>query len=260
MTASVRLPIAALALLVAWAAFAAPGGADDAPSAPAPAPAPAPSAAPSAAPGRAESAAERGYRWLTTKAYIPPTLDRASFDRLWTTWSEPERSAAEHASEAGRRELLFTHYGFTPRPDDPTKPLQYVEDAQGRWSISCLACHSGALAGRAIAGLPNANFAFQSLADDLARLWKTTSARPPGGALFQLPIPLGETVGTTNAVVFSVALLTFRDKDLNPAFPKKVPTFVHHDLDAPPWWNVRRRERLYIDGFARRAIVRSCSS
>lgn len=205
---------------------------------------------PDSAPVRAETAAERGYRWLTTKPYIPPTLDRATFDQLYVEWAPAERAEAEHASPDERRRLLFAHYGFTPLPSDPSKPLQYVEDSAGRWSISCLACHGGALDGRPIPGLPNANFAFQSLADDIVATRARTGTKPPAGGMLPFRIPLGETVGTTNAVVFSVALLTFRDKDLNLVFPKKPPHFVHHDLDAPPWWNVRKRARLYIDGFA----------
>ena len=238
---------ATIVALIVAGAFARLSASDDGPVA-------GPKAVPSPNPTvvREDTPSQRGYRWLTTKAYIPPTFDRATFDQLWTAWSAPERAQAEKASPEDRRRLLFEHYGFTPLPSDPSKALQYVEDDRGRWSINCLACHSGALAGRPIPGLPNANFAFQSLADDVVAVRARAGGRPLVGALLQMPIPLGESVGTTNAVVFSVALLTFRDKDLNLVFPKSVPRFVHHDLDAPPWWNVKKRDRLYVDGFAKK--------
>ncbi len=235
-----------LALLVVSGAAAARSlaRAGDAPPIPAP-------AAPSVP--AAETAAERGYRWLTTKAYVPSTFDRATFEALWTVWPEAERSAAGRATPDERRRMIFERYGLTPFPGDPTRALQYVEDSQRRWSISCLACHAGALAGTPVPGLPNANFAFQSLADDVVAVQKSRGTESPSRSMLQFPIPLGETVGTTNAVVFSAALLQFRDKDLNVVFPKKPPHFVHHDLDAPPWWNVRKRDRLYVDGFAKKS-------
>ena len=240
-----RRLVPALLFVAAASCFARAG---DAPPVSAPVPAPAAPSSP-----HEETAAERGYRWLTTKAYVPATFDRVTFEALWTVWPEPERAAAEKALPEERRRMLFERYGFTPFPGDPTRALQYVEDAQGRWSISCLACHAGALAGRPVAGLPNANFAFQSLADDVVAVQTRTGSPSPSRPMLQFPIPLGETVGTTNAVVFSAALLQFRDKDLNVVFPKKPPHFVHHDLDAPPWWNVRKRDRLYVDGFAKKS-------
>src|SRR5438132_13398292 len=61
-------------------------------------------------------------------------------------------------------------------------------------------------------------------------------------------VPHSKTNRTTNALMFGVALFAFRDADLNVVLPASAPRFVHHDLDAPPWWNVKRRKRLYLDG------------
>ena len=63
-------------------------------------------------------------------------------------------------------------------------------------------------------------------------------------------VPLGGSIGTTNAVIFGVALASQRDGLLN-YFPRKnLPAMLHHDHDAPPWWHVKRKEMLYADGFA----------
>jgi hypothetical protein len=63
-------------------------------------------------------------------------------------------------------------------------------------------------------------------------------------------LPLGTTTGTSNAVMFGVALMNFRDADLN-FHPERPPApMTNHDMDAPAWWNVHRKTHLYIDGFA----------
>lgn len=242
-----RLPSVAAAALAAAVVAAAAG-----PGLASPEDASAPPAAPAAA-AAPEPSAARGYRHLLDTAYIPPTLDDAAFDGLWRVWPEPARAEAERADPATRRALAFRRYGLTPRPDDPRKPLQYVVDAAGRWSINCLACHGGALDGDVVPGLPNQSFAFQDLVDDLAAYAKAQHdpALSLSAAMWRR-IPLGGSHGTTNAVVFSQALGAFRDPELRVVLPKEAPTFVHHDLDAPPFWNVRVRPRLYVDGVTKK--------
>src|SRR5262245_12630374 len=55
----------------------------------------------------AETAAERGYRLLRTKAYLPQDFDQQTFDELWKTWEEPLRSQAERATAEERRKMAF---------------------------------------------------------------------------------------------------------------------------------------------------------
>jgi mono/diheme cytochrome c family protein len=216
-----------------------------------PAPEPPGAAPPAAAPLAAAfvPSAERGYTWLTTKAYVPSSFSEEDVASLWCVWPEPARSQAEAASPEVRRRLTFARYGLTPRPDDPAKPLQYVVDERGRWSMSCFACHGGQVGEQVLPGLGNAHFALQDLTDDLVAS-RAARGKPLGlGESMWRALPLGETHGTTNAVMFSVALLAYRDKDLNVVLPKQAPAFRHHDLDAPPWWHVARRKTLYSDGF-----------
>src|ERR1043166_7361143 len=76
-----------------------------------------------------ETQAERGYRLLTTKAYLPPDFDREVFDDLWKVWEEPLRSQAEAASPAERRRLAFARYGLTEAPGRAGDlALQYLDD------------------------------------------------------------------------------------------------------------------------------------
>ena len=197
----------------------------------------------------AETAAQRGYRYLTTRDYLPADFDQQTFDELWRLWEEPLRSRAEKASAGQRRRMAFERYGLTPRPDDAAKPLQYVVDNKGEWHMNCFACHGGAVLGKTTPGAPNADYALATLIEEVrttkARLGKTFSHMDLG-SLF---IPLGENVGTTNSVIFGVALMAKRDADLNVRGEQAMPKLVHHDLDPPPWWHFKKRNRLYIDGF-----------
>jgi mono/diheme cytochrome c family protein len=192
--------------------------------------------------------AARGYELLRTKAYVPSDFDQEVFDELWRSWPEPLRSRAEKAGPEERRRMAFRRYGFTA--DEEGRPHQYVVDSDGRWTINCLACHSGKVAGRAIPGSPNTHLALETLTEDV-RATKTRLGKPLRhmdlGILF---MPLGTTNGTTNAVNFGVALMAGREADLSLRLLARPPEMLHHDMDAPPWWNYKKRKRLYADGFA----------
>ena len=196
------------------------------------------------------AAADRGREHLLGRAYLPPDFDQEVFDALWTTWEEPLRSRAERADPPERRRMALERYGLVPHPDDPSRSLQYVVDVEGRWTMSCLACHQGQVRGRAIPGVPNSTYALETLTEEV-RAVKVRLQKPLGhmdvGSMF---LPLGTTVGTTNAVIFGVALMRHRDADL--AIVRKPPRFdlPHHDMDAPAWWHYARRGSLYVDGFA----------
>src|SRR4051794_14113453 len=126
---------------------------------------------PAAEPGPLESPASRGYRFLVEKAYLPADFDDETFAAAWKHWPEPLRSQAQNASVQERRPTAFERYGLTPRPDDPTKPLQYVVDASGTWTMNCFACHGGTIpdcqgGSRVWPGAPNARLALQTLTEE----------------------------------------------------------------------------------------------
>lgn len=192
----------------------------------------------------------RGFWFLTNKPYLPPDFSQEIFDQTWQKWPEPLRTQAKQATLLERRKMAFARYGLTPNPSDPAKPLQYVVDEQGNWTMNCFACHGGQVAGKVWPGLPNSNYALATLTEETRSL-KLAQGKPLGrmdvGSVF---LPLGATNGTTNAVNFGVALMAFRDADLNFHSDRLPPKMVHHDMDAPPWWHFRRKQQIYIDGFA----------
>ncbi|MEM1070433.1 MAG: hypothetical protein AAGI63_16145 [Planctomycetota bacterium] len=199
-----------------------------------------------------ENAAQRGYQLLTEVPLLTSDFSQAIFDEVWRSWPEPLRSKAEKATLQERREMAFERYGLTTRPnDDSGKPLQYVVDASGNWTMNCLSCHGGSVYGKPTVGAPNNRFALQTMTEELRstkfRMGKSLSRMDLGSAI----IPLGTTNGTTNAVVFGMGLMSYRDEQLN-IIPNVPETFVHHDMDAPPWWHFHKRPYLYIDGFAQK--------
>ncbi len=193
---------------------------------------------------------ERGRELLLSKAYLPADFDQEVFDALWTVWPESLRQQAKAASLSQRRLLAMERYGLQPHPNDPSRSMQYVVSADGSWSMSCLACHQGQVAGQVVPGLPNSNYALETLTHDV-RLVKLAQRKAFGHMdVGSLLLPLGTTNGTTNAVIFGVALMQHRDAALN--IVSRPPRFdlVHHDMDAPPWWHYQKRHSLYADGFA----------
>jgi hypothetical protein len=195
----------------------------------------------------------RGYELLLTKAYVAPAFDEETFGRLWESWEEPLRSWAAKATPADRRRMAFRRYGLDAQPGDPQhRPLQYVVDDAGRWTINCLACHQGSVAGRLIPGAANTRYALETLTADV-RATKLREGKPFGDMeLGSLVMPLGTTNGTTNAVMFGVALMSLRDADMNIHLDRPKIPLSNHDHDAPAWWNTARKERLYCDNFAPR--------
>lgn len=196
------------------------------------------------------TASQRGYRNLTTKAYLPSDFDQDIFDDLWTVWEEPLRSRAEKATVDSRRAMAMERYGLLPQQKLPSHALQYVVAPNGNWAMSCLACHQGQVAGKIFPGLPNTNYALETLTEEVRSI-KIRQQKSLGHMdLGSLLMPLGTTNGTTNAVMFGVALMRYRDKDLNIVARPFSFDMVHHDVDAPAWWHYAKRDRIYADGFA----------
>src|SRR5690606_4069017 len=86
--------------------------------------------------GLPETAAERGYRLLRTKAYLPPDFDQQVFDNLWQVWPEPLRTQARKATPAVRRKIAFSRYGLMEVPGGGRgrgPALGYVDDGKGGW-------------------------------------------------------------------------------------------------------------------------------
>lgn len=202
-------------------------------------------------PSLAARAAERGYHWLRTKPYLPADFDQEVIEELWKVWPEEDRQIAEKATPSERRRMIFSRYGLMEDPDRARATgtaLGYVPDGQGGWVMNCLACHAGKVAGRVIPGLPNSHFALETLTEDVRLTKIRLKKKLTHLDLGTLSFPLGTTNGTTNSVIFGILLGNLRDKDMKVIRSGPMPEVEHHDMDAPPFWNVKKKSRLYIDG------------
>ena len=197
---------------------------------------------------------QKGYSWLTEKAYLPPDFDQETFENVWKVWPAPLRKMAEAADPDQRREMAFDRYGLTTRPDDSNKPLQYVVDRDGNWIMNCFACHGGQVLGKTYPGAPNNRFALETLTAEIRLTKLQMNKRLTRMDVGSMVMPLGKTNGTTNAVMFGVALMAYRDAELNVHRNRLPPKMVHHDMDAPPWWHFKRKSHIYIDGFAHKGV------
>ena len=130
------------------------------------------------------AAAEAGYDHLVNSAYLPADFDQEVFDNLWTIWEEPAKSQAATADLAERRRMTMDRYGLFPHPLDPSRAVQYVVDDAGRWTMSCLACHQGTVAGRVVPGAPNTRYALETLTEEVRQV-KLLQGKPLGAT----PLP-----------------------------------------------------------------------
>ena len=214
-------------------------------------------------------AIELGWEVLTQKALLPSDFSQDVIDDIWRSWPEEARAKVENASPEDRLRAIYHRYGLSQRPELIVRndavatfesheetgsvgpPMQYVVDEDGNWTMNCLSCHGGSVYGVPTPGAPNNRYALQTLTEEVRstkfRLGKSLGRMELGS----LVIPLGTTNGTTNAVVFGMGLMQYRDSQLN-VVPNTPQTFVHHDMDAPPWWHFYKRPYLYIDGFAQK--------
>ncbi len=193
-------------------------------------------------------AAKRGYMNLVSNVYLPHDYDE---DVLKAIDVESVASPwADSRAVKGTRELTFERFGLSGRVEDPTKPLQYVVTKEGQYVMNCFSCHGGNLFGTTYPGAPNTSYDLESLTENVRRV-KLKLGKPLAHMdLGSLVMPLGTTVGTSNAVMFGVALMNYRDKDLNVHVGRRPADMTHHDMDAPPWWHFHKKHHLYIDGFA----------
>ena len=192
-----------------------------------------------------------GYRVLTENAYLQPDYDSEVLEQLEQgEWKLP----FPDTSKISKRLETWRAFGISPRPEDETKPLQYVvktdpSTQKQSFIMNCFACHGGNNFGVVFPGSPNTTYALESFTEQVRRVKlknRIKLAHMDVGSMF---MPLGTSVGTSNAVMFGVALMSFRDKDLNVV--NRAPAEMdHHDMDAPPWWQFSRKTHMYIDGFA----------
>jgi mono/diheme cytochrome c family protein len=185
---------------------------------------------------------ERGLHNLTHNPYGMMLLTAKLLESLPKVW-EPEWQAKLDPNDPDSvRKLAFERYGFSEATwDNKGAPMQFVVNQYGGWVQNCMLCHGGRVpgTGQSLIGMPNTELDMQTLYEDLTKL---TRYKPP----FELSF--GMSRGRTNAFVFSVELLRRRNEDLSTRKePLPMGDFRDSDLDAIPWWHLKKKTALYVD-------------
>lgn len=199
--------------------------------------------------------AARGYEILMTEPMATVIMKVADIDRLWTAWEEEEKAKAEAADADERVRMTFERYGWARRPDDAESkiPLDYTEDGKGNLVTNCFSCHGGKVAGVTIPGAGNTHVDLTTLSTDLARLRAIDNGRDPSrvpDTMAPFKTPLNFHRGFTNAVIFAPVFAGLRDAKLGRQFTEHPEMLLHHDMNPAPWWNFKKKTRIYADAFA----------
>lgn len=192
------------------------------------------------------------------------SLTRGEFSELWRQW--PDGARREHAMAATATELpglVRDYYGLHIDPLRGDVPTAFAADPERdgdpgqTWTLNCLACHGGALMGEFLPGLGNNTLMLEDLVSDVARSKGARRTQLEEGMLLA---EMGNTIGVTEAVLFSELLLALRGPDLElgnmrelmEAGLRGVRRLQEHPegllpLDAPPWWLLSQKSHLYFD-------------
>lgn len=195
----------------------------------------------------------KGYELLLNEPMAAPIMKVDEIDRLWKIWEPEEKAKAESATPEERRRMTFSRYGWAERDDNSGLPLDYTPDGQGNLVTNCFTCHGGKVAGKTMPGAGNTHVDLTTLATDVAHLRRLESGGDPAAvADVQAPFktPLNFHRGTTNAVIFAAVFAGLRDPERGRRYIQNPDLLMHHDMNAPAWWNVSMKEKLYADAFA----------
>src|SRR5581483_6660405 len=196
-------------------------------------------------------AEERGLYNLTHNPYGMMLLNAKLLEKLPGVWEPEWRAKINSEDPDSIRRVAFERYGFSEATwDNKGVPMQFVVNAQGGWVQNCMLCHGGRVpgSGSSMIGMPNTELDMQTLYEDITRL---THMKGPFELLF------GMSRGRTNAFVFSIELLRRRNEDLSRRRePLPMGDFKDSDLDAIPWWHLKKKTALYVDAGAKGDFTR----
>ncbi len=176
--------------------------------------------------------AERGRAWLSTQTLANGILPEAVVRNLWVAWGTLPPS-----NDAAYWQAFRDRYGMLEAPfDNGGLPLGVRREASGI-TFDCLVCHAGRVAGQTMIGLANTRIDLETFYDDLLRMRELA----PMFGFPQPPVPY-DLDGLTSAAgaqdAFGIGFRLFGVPGINTRFGPQ---------QAPAWWLLARKERLYVD-------------
>ena len=202
-----------------------------------------------------EPSAQKGHEIIMNELMAGPVMKIKDIDRIWNVWEEEERSKAEKADHDELMRMTFERYGWVKRPGDdvPSLPLGYTVDDKGNIGSNCFSCHGGKVAGVTMPGAGNTHLDLTTLHTDIRKLGAFDRGRDPSGIEdFEGPFhtPLNLHKGFTNAVIFPAMIAGAQNPKIGRELIKNPDMLLHHNMNPPPWWNFKKKERIYCDAFA----------
>ncbi len=193
------------------------------------------------------TAAERGYKALTSTAFIPAAWRPAAYQNAWKRWAGVTEKPTDYDT------AFRDYYGLHPAPYPNDKlpmglrpgSILFVKGM----AVDCMMCHGSSILGKSYVGLGNASLDIQAVFEDLS----AADGRSP-----KLPFTFSNVRGTTEAGTFAVYLLGFREPDLKMHYPRQN-LGLHDDLceDVPAWWLLKKKKSMYHTGASDARSVRS---
>lgn len=213
--------------------------------------------------------ADEGHAAFAEGVLIQGVIPPDAMRHLYITWSDNLATYYSYYTDEDAYWQAFNErYGTVPSPfEGATYPAGFgvADDADsngGDVGIDCLLCHAGRLQGKTVIGLSNNRLDLRGFVEDLQRLpeaiaeLKMQQLPEPYDSLVQaipdttVPEPYASLEVPTGAAGrndgFGLGLLTstfYEDP------PPDLRTFMGYQ-DAPAWWTIRYKERLYSDGSA----------
>lgn len=192
------------------------------------------------------TAAERGYKALTTTAFIPASWRPPAYENAWKRWAGVKEKPANYD------EAFRDYYGMHPAPYPNNNLPMGFRNGEFLFvkgiAMDCMLCHGSSIFGKSYIGLGNSSLDVQAVFEDMLA---------SDGHDIKLPFTFSNVRGTSEAGTFAVYLLGFREPNLK--MKKWTNLGMHADQceDVPAWWLLKKKKTMYHTGGSDARSVRS---
>jgi mono/diheme cytochrome c family protein len=173
--------------------------------------------------------ADAGRQFLFAGQVGGSLVPRLAFDNLWRVWANVPPADVPLA--------IRERYGFSaPLTANDGLPMGFRADGQ-QVRVDCLVCHAGEVAGQTVVGAGNNRVDLELFIDDLKTLARSFGFTPPN------PPALRTGARGVNDIIGMTMQLAIRQQPP----PGPINTEVGFQ-DAPAWWTLADKTRIYADG------------
>jgi mono/diheme cytochrome c family protein len=207
---------------------------------------------------------DAGYQAFSNAELVQGVLPKEAMRNLYITWTTSLAAYYTYYTDADAYWAAFNErYGTVPSPfKGADYPAGFALASNGKVGIDCLLCHASRFEGKTLIGASNNRLDLRAFVEDVQALPAAVAALkkqdlpPPYGTLVQglpddevpepyasLEIPTG-AAGLNDGFGLGLVTSTYYAEP-----PPDLKTFMGYE-DAPAWWTMKYKERLYTDGSA----------